>query len=244
MFIDTWGKLAPPARRGETTYQRDYRMGGALKALADDRPGTSVWINHHTRKETAEDFVDSASGTHGIAGSVDTVMVLARARGEQHGTLRITGRDLDEDIRASLLSHNWRLNGGSLTEAEAAAQADKDRDELGPRSLAVMEKVEQQGQITTAEASAALGTGSGDASRVLSRLVATDRLVRVKRGVYGVSGVSGASVDVSYVPLGVCGLCGVSGQCEHSNGSRHTAGHESAAIDWAAIYAQADFGRI
>ncbi|MCZ7526558.1 MAG: hypothetical protein M5U14_09385 [Acidimicrobiia bacterium] len=85
-----------PALNGETTYQRDYRIGAALKALTDDHPGTTVIVNHHDRKASSDDFVDAVSGTHGLAGSADTVVILGRGRHDSTGLVQVTGRDVPE----------------------------------------------------------------------------------------------------------------------------------------------------
>ena len=97
IVIDTLGRVMPPALQGEGAYQRDYRVGAALKARSDARPGLSVIVLHHDRKAAADDFVDSVSGTHGLAGAADTIMVLARRRQAADAVLKVTGRDVPED---------------------------------------------------------------------------------------------------------------------------------------------------
>jgi RecA-family ATPase len=49
IILDTLGKVMPPAIGGESSYERDYRVGGALKAIADSAPGAAVLVVHHTR---------------------------------------------------------------------------------------------------------------------------------------------------------------------------------------------------
>lgn len=70
----------PSAGAGETTYERDYRIVGGLKMLADAHPGSSIIVVHHTRKASGSDFVDAVSGTQGIAGAADTILLLQRDR--------------------------------------------------------------------------------------------------------------------------------------------------------------------
>ena len=120
--IDTWGKIMSPARKGETTYDRDYRLGGEVKQCVDDVPGSSVIINHHTRKEGAADFIDTLSGTFGVAGSCDTIAILSRKRGEDTGKIQITGRDVEEGTYQLRGFPCWQLDGASLDAAAAAAE--------------------------------------------------------------------------------------------------------------------------
>ena len=56
VILDTLGKVMPPALNNETTYQRDYRIGSALKRIVDDRPGSALTTNHHDRKAATDDF--------------------------------------------------------------------------------------------------------------------------------------------------------------------------------------------
>jgi AAA domain len=65
VILDTLGKILPPTQPGEDRYQRDYRIGTALKRIVDGLPGMTLLVNHHDRKANADDFVDAVSGTHG-----------------------------------------------------------------------------------------------------------------------------------------------------------------------------------
>jgi RecA-family ATPase len=78
--LDTLGKCLPPNRTGESAYSRDYRIGTGLKRLTDDHPGAALVVVHHDRKASADDYVDAVSGTHGLAGAADSVIVLDRPR--------------------------------------------------------------------------------------------------------------------------------------------------------------------
>ena len=96
IVLDTLGKVMPPAKVGETFYQRDYNVGGRLQRITDAHPGLAVVAVHHDRKAESGDFVDAISGTNGIAGSADTIVLLARDRHETTGLLSVTGRDVHE----------------------------------------------------------------------------------------------------------------------------------------------------
>ena len=75
VVIDTLGKVRGAKRRDEEQYQYDYRMLGELQELAT-RYRVAIVVVHHVRKSDAEDVLDTVSGTTGIAGAADSVMVL------------------------------------------------------------------------------------------------------------------------------------------------------------------------
>lgn len=66
-----------------------------IKRVADHY-GVAVVLVHHVRKAAAEDFLATVSGTNGLAGAADAVLVLERARAQADGVLHVTGRDVDE----------------------------------------------------------------------------------------------------------------------------------------------------
>ncbi|MFO0821638.1 MAG: AAA family ATPase [Gemmataceae bacterium] len=95
VIVDTLARFRdPPSGRG-SSYDEDYRAVSELKALAD-KHGGAVLVIHHTRKGAAEDPFDEVSGTLGINGAADALMVLDRQRGVNSAALYITGRDLPD----------------------------------------------------------------------------------------------------------------------------------------------------
>jgi hypothetical protein len=93
---DVLAKAMTGKDKGEPLYERDYRFMGQLRTLIQDRQGVGVLAVHHTRKQSAEDFVEASSGTNGITGSADTVLNLSRVRNSAKGVLKVTGRDVQE----------------------------------------------------------------------------------------------------------------------------------------------------
>jgi hypothetical protein len=67
------------------------------------------------------------SGTNGLAGSADTMIVLHRERQASTGLLKITGRDVAENEYAITLADGaaWVLAGNTLAESAARAAAVK-----------------------------------------------------------------------------------------------------------------------
>jgi hypothetical protein len=186
VILDTLGKAMPMALPGESAYQRDYRIGSAIKRLADDHTGATVLTNHHDRKAASEDFVDSVSGTHGLAGAADTIMVLARKRNEEQGFLNITGRDIPEgEYAVSFEGAAWNLDGGDLADAARTAITRRATAGLGDRSGEIVAYVgEQPEPVRPAQVAAALGIDNDDAGKYLRRAAEAGRLAKVGRGLY------------------------------------------------------------
>jgi hypothetical protein len=184
VILDTLGKVMPPAAQGETSYGRDYRVGTTLKRIADQHPGMTLLINHHDRKAAAEDFVDSVSGTHGLAGAADTVIVLTRSRHETGGLLKVTGRDVAEGEYALRFvdGSTWDLDGANLEEAAARAREARLSGGVSDRSAEIIAYVAANPPYVRAgEVEEKFGP---DARRYLKRLADSGRLRRLSRGLY------------------------------------------------------------
>jgi hypothetical protein len=186
VIVDTLGRVLPPAVTGETPYSRDYRIMSQLKDLADRWPGASLLLCHHDRKAVTADFVDSVSGTNGIAGGADTVLVLTRDRGSAEGLLQVTGRDVGEGSYAVSFEWGaWTLDGASLDEAATAARTRSATAGLDDRSANIVTYVDSQaGPVTPAAAADALGLDGDTAGRYMRRLADTGRIRRLSRGHY------------------------------------------------------------
>ncbi len=186
VIIDTLGKAMPPAEGNETTYLRDYRVASDLKAVADARPGMALVVLHHDRKAHSDDFVQMVSGTNGIAGAFDTILMLNRKRLEQRGTVKITGRDVPEKEYAVLASQGpWTLDGEDLVEAAQTAAEVHETEGLGERMRAVLAFVNEfPNGVTPRQAADALGLDRHLVSKYLSRLAEDERIAKEARGVY------------------------------------------------------------
>lgn len=116
VVIDTWGKIReiPSNDKARNVYQSEYDEVGVLHKFAHER-NICLLLIHHTSKREAEDVFDQVSGTTGITGAADTLLILHRKRGEQVGILSLTGRDIVEDGDFALswnqLTGHWTIEG-------------------------------------------------------------------------------------------------------------------------------------
>ncbi|NUU30844.1 AAA family ATPase [Arthrobacter sp. C9C5] len=187
VILDTLGKAMPSATGGETQYDRDYRVMGALKKLADDNPGSSVIIVHHTRKMDGADFLDAVSGTQGIAGAADTILLLKRSRHETQAQLQVTSRDAAEGeyILEQAGTGKWILAGGSRAEAAKAAMDARTTDGVNDRMAEVIAQVNKYPEGTKAKDVATLLHLDDSQTRVyLRRAVDAGRISNPSRGLY------------------------------------------------------------
>jgi hypothetical protein len=187
VILDTLGKAMPPAFGGETQYDRDYRVLGALKALSDNNPGSAVIVVHHTRKMDGADFLDAVSGTQGIAGAADTVLLLKRSRHEQQASLQVTSRDAAEGeyLLEQAGTGNWILSGGSKVEAARAVQDRKTTDGVGDRMAEVIALVNKYPEGTKAkDVATLLHLDDVQVRKCLRRAFDAGRIANPKRGLY------------------------------------------------------------
>jgi DNA-binding Lrp family transcriptional regulator len=118
VIVDVLAKMRGAETANSSAYSADYHAINNIKRIADEY-NVAVLVLHHTRKAAADDFLDQVSGTHGIAGAADAILVLKRTRGTADGALHITGRDIDETEKA-LKFHpgtgRWTLLDGPAVE--------------------------------------------------------------------------------------------------------------------------------
>jgi hypothetical protein len=109
--IDVLKMVRPPSKSGQPPYEADYEAIKGLHQLAIEL-GVPIIIVHHTRKAEAEDLIDKVSGTFGLSGAVDTIIVIER---QSQGTVfDVRGRDLEADSLAVEFNKNtcrWTILG-------------------------------------------------------------------------------------------------------------------------------------
>jgi hypothetical protein len=165
VVIDTVGRMLEERQAGSgRLYQEDVREWAAIQAMAS-RPGTGILGVHHTRKAAAEDFLATASGTHGISGTVDTVIAVERKRFSGDAKLSVTGRDVAEHTRAlEFASGRWEDKGRS-SDVE---------------SEALLALVQEKPGVSQTEAAEGLGWPRAKVQRVAARAAAQSSGLRVE----------------------------------------------------------------
>ena len=187
----------PPAGNGNQ-YGHDYAVLSALKALTDAEPGSSLLLVHHTRKAGSEDFLDAVSGTQGIAGAADTILLLRRDRHDARAILQVTSRDAAEGEYSLKLTETsaWELDGDTLAEAAHAAQTAKASEGVGDRMAEVIETVARFPEgIKPHDVAVVLHLDTKTAQVYLSRAHEAGRIRRPTRGVYAPVGSVGLLVS-------------------------------------------------
>lgn len=144
VVLDVFAKMRGTPAPGVNAYEADYAAVGRAKRLADHY-GIALVLVHHVRKMASDDFLETVSGSNGIAGAADAVLVLKRARNNADGVLHVTGRDIDETEYALTFdasSGAWQLLEGpaldhTLHDTRATIlRCVRDHPESGPKAIA------------------------------------------------------------------------------------------------------------
>jgi hypothetical protein len=145
IIVDVFARVRPRVNDARSDrYLADYEAAQPLKTVADQH-GLAILALHHTRKAPGEDYVETVSGTHGLAASADTILVCKRSRGQADAVLHITGRDVEEKdlaLRFDAGIGTWSLLGDAAEYAlnetrRKILQALKDQSEgMRPKEIA------------------------------------------------------------------------------------------------------------
>lgn len=195
IIIDTLGRVSPGRSGSQSQYEADYATGARLQALAKRVPGSSVMVVHHTNKSVHADFLNSVSGTQGVAGAYDAVLVLQRDRKSRDAVLAVTGRDIENETEYALHSDGgrWQLVGGNLEASERAVEAMRAEDRaegLGDVKRTIMQLVsdlDEGDAASPAEIALKLGLDSKAIGTRLGELERAGLVVKVGRGRYAPS---------------------------------------------------------
>ena len=95
IIIDTFQKIRGQSVSGERWYGHDYREAGAIKEFADKKGIAVIFVTHTIKSKDKDNPINELSGTNGIAGVMDTILILKKLRSAQKSVLYTTGRDID-----------------------------------------------------------------------------------------------------------------------------------------------------
>jgi AAA domain len=205
VIIDTLGRFRPPENGRGSAYQSDYAIGAALKPLAD-RHRVALVLVHHTRKMSATDVLDTVSGTQGLTGSVDALLLLRRERGQMDAALYVTGRDIEHEEDYALQFHPQSCTWSALGRVHEVAIT-RERQEI-------LDFIGKNGPSKPKDIAEGIGKKGAAIRRLLQKLFA-DNAVKVEDGKYslihssgnsgnnGKRGHSGDSGDTDVTPVTV-----------------------------------------
>jgi hypothetical protein len=159
---------------GQNVYLEDYKAIAGLQKLSS-KHNLTIIIVHHDRKSGADDVFDTVSGSLGLTGAADTIMVMKRQAGNV--TLSIRGRDVEgseKAIQFNKATCRWTILGDAADIRMS--------DERG-RVMAALEEAGEPLSVNEIVARANL-TNRNAADAMLRRMGEDGQIERVKRGHY------------------------------------------------------------
>ena len=172
VVVDVLAKVRRPVGNRQL-YEADYEALAGLTALAN-KLGTAILVLHHTRKMAADDLMETVSGSYGVAGAVDTILVMAT--NSSGAVLDVRGRDVEAAelaIQFEKSTCRWRILGNA---------ADVHISEQRSKIIATLK--EASAPMTIGALVEATGMKRNALEVLLGRMVKDGAVLRVAKGVY------------------------------------------------------------
>jgi hypothetical protein len=174
IIIDIWERVRPRQRNGGgTQYRDDYAGLSDAQSRLAEFPKLSTITTNHLRKMGSDDVFDMISGTLGLNGGADTLMVLGREEGLK--TLEIRGRDVDDCsliVEQDPVTLRWVDKGA------------KRRGAMTPERRKIVEAMRGQGPMTAQDIAGAIDGDYENVRKALQRMFNDDAVMKTARGSY------------------------------------------------------------
>jgi biotin operon repressor len=175
IVVDVFARVKGTKTGKETDYDFDYRQAAALQAIAS-RHNLAVVVVHHTRKMAADDPFDEVSGTRGLTGAADGVLVLKRSSDGQQVVIYGRGRDLEEvetALQFDKETGRWNILGAAWLVADTTER--REIQQVLGRSVDPMSPTEIGERI---------GKSRANVAKMLAHMAEDGQVQRVSRGRY------------------------------------------------------------
>lgn len=193
VVVDVLQKVRPHTASNQSVYASDYH---ALQALheAAAKHSVAVLVIHHLRKAEATDPLDEISGSTGLSGAADGMLVLKRDRGRGDAYLYVDGRDIEEPAEHALTWDSerciWSLAGDAKEFRTSQERAD---------ILRVLEKTSQG--MTPTEIANALDRNPNSTKKLVWTMSRDGQITSDSGRYYPVTRNSGNSVTEADDPV-------------------------------------------
>jgi hypothetical protein len=104
VIIDVWARVRP---RGSDKYQLDYEALAPLQRIANLRQIAIVVVHHANQRTEVANVFERVSGTSGLIGVVDSLLLLQRRHKDDVGILSISGREVEDQETALSFTDGW-----------------------------------------------------------------------------------------------------------------------------------------
>ena len=176
IIIDTLERFRKPASGKSPLYSADYQAITGLQKIANDH-GIAIVVLHHDRKSDADDAFDTVSGTLGLTGAADTILMIKRR--SMGAVLYARGRDIEDSETAMQFDKEtcrWIILGKA-----SEVQRSNERG----RVIAALKAAGQP--LSTKEIMGETGMSRNAADVLLSKMVRDGEIERVERAKYYLS---------------------------------------------------------
>lgn len=176
VIVDTLAQFRKAPYGKAQVYTEDYGAIAELQKLAS-KHSLGIVIVHHDRKMEADDVFDTVSGSLGLTGAADTILIMKRQAGSV--TLHVRGRDIEETEKALQFDKQacrWSILG---------AAADVYRSAERNRVLVALQGGQKQAKELMLDAEL---RNRNAADILLHKMVKDGEIVRAERGLYGLPG--------------------------------------------------------
>jgi hypothetical protein len=172
--IDTLAMIRALKKVDESNYQSDYLALLELRELANEF-GIAVVVVHHLRKAEADDPFDTISGTLGLTGAVDSMLVL-KTNSWGNYVLHGKGRDLIEIDKVLTFDRHsclWRIEGEAADIRRSAERT------------AILDAIDEAGEpVGPNDIAGTTGMKATNVRFLLGKLVKEGVIEKVARGKY------------------------------------------------------------
>lgn len=158
IIVDTLAIVRPPKGKNQDSYAADYEALSPLQRFASEHRLAIVVVTH-VRKAEAEDPLEMISGTNGLTGAADSIMILNRTT--DGPKLYGRGRDVEEVEKA------LRFDGGRWS---VLGDVD-DVKRSGERKTIMEALASASGPMTPAEIATATGMKVSNVNYLLRKMV-------------------------------------------------------------------------
>lgn len=173
VIVDTLAKVRPGKGRDEGNYDADYRAVTCWKELADEF-NVAIVLVHHVRKMVADDPIEMISGTNGLTGAADAILILNRTG--QGSTLGGRGRDL-EDFALAIHFDSQDCRWSVLGDAADVQRSNERNAILGVLARSPV-------PLAPKQIAATLGAKDDAVRQMVLRMTEAGEITKVGRGLY------------------------------------------------------------